>query len=123
MDMAKTTIDYKYLAVLVARLVNNNESFTIAHAASGDTDVEVHAQMRQHDLDEWSNESHGGFAVYVDCPDVWYVARKKGHDISDSPYDAAEEILTGVRKNLETTWDAISLAIDAELANYCGEQK
>jgi hypothetical protein len=123
MDMAKTTIDYKYLPVLISRLVNNKKSFTIAHAGSGDTGVEVHAQMRQHDLDEWSNDSHGGFVIRVDCPDVWHVAEKQGFDIEDSRYDAAEEVLTGVRKNLETTWDAINLAIDAELDNYCGEQK
>jgi hypothetical protein len=122
MDMAKTTIDYKYLPVLVARLINNNESFTIARASSGDTDVEVHAQMRQHDLDEWANESHGGFVIRIDCPDVWQVAEKQAFDIEDSRYDAAEVILTGVRKNLETVWDAINMAIDAELDAYCGEQ-
>jgi hypothetical protein len=121
MDMAKTTVDYKYLPALVARLVNNNENFTIVYAHEGDTDVEVHALMRQHDLDEWASESHGGFVIRVDCQDVWLAAQKQGHNIEDSRYDAAEAVLTGVSNNLETVLEAINEAIDVELEARCGE--
>jgi hypothetical protein len=114
-ESAKTTIDYQYLPVLVARLVSGYKSFSVDFTSPSEGEASVFADINQDLLDEWANESHGGFVISVDLPTVWYRAKKLGESIEDDRYDIAEDVLTNVRNNLESAWTCIDTAIDYAL--------
>lgn len=121
MTQATTTIAYKYLPVLVARLISQAETFSIGEATPDNDEVNVFVNTKQSWLDEWANEAHGGFVINLTCADVWAYADASGYDISDSRYDAAEAVLADVRSNLAYVWEALEEAIDAALISYCEE--